>query len=371
MSFMVAGLGTIAQKIGMAAANMDEEDIEYLRKLAPDFSKNSKLIPIQVEEGVVRYIVGSHFLVYDTIARMGETVIANIKEGQEIDEPTLESIGQGFAEAIYELAEVFLSLSIAPEIQLDLIDPTRRDRIASPALLKEGRWDEYVGLLFDHAFKTGQPGFFQTLMDVKKGLTPDEYSFNKYNTKKDFDDAMNSFAGVKISEVDIARTMPFIINKAKRNIDKAERLFEKLTYEGGPVFEEDLVKEFHFAQKGTFIEQQELYLNYLAALSLARINNPNYSKFKKDLDKQIEERLGRKFAKALTEGKFTPFNYSETAEDKYNKSTKQMQKEGLISREPRVFPKDKLDAIYDVYERQEFSLVDNVDVMIELLNPYE
>ena len=371
MSFMVAGLGTIAQKIGMAAANMDEEDIEYLRKLAPDFSKNSKLIPIEVEEGVVRYIDGSHFLVYDTIARMGETVIANIKEGQEIDEPTLESIGQGFAEAIYELAEVFLSLSIAPEIQLDLIDPTRRDRIASPALLKEGRWDEYVGLLFDHAFKTGQPGFFQTLMDVKKGLTPDEYSFNKYNTKKDFDDAMNSFAGVKISEVDIARTMPFIINKAKRNIDKAERLFEKLTYEGGPVFEEDLVKEFHFAQKGTFIEQQELYLNYLAALSLARINNPNYSKFKKDLDKQIEERLGRKFAKALTEGKFTPFNYSETAEDKYNKSTKQMQKEGLISREPRVFPKDKLDAIYDVYERQEFSLLDNVDVMIELLNPYE
>jgi len=48
-----------------------------------------------------------------------------------------------------------------------------------------------------------------------------------------------------------------------------------------------------------------------------------------------------------------------------------MQKEGLISREPRVFPEDKLDAIYDVYERQEFSLLDNVDVMIELLNPYE
>ena len=371
MSFMMAGLGTIAQKIGMAIANMDEEDIEYLRKLAPDFSRNSKLIPIEVEEGVVRYIDGSHFLVYDTIARMGETVIANIKEGQEIDEPTLESIGQGFGEAIYELAEVFLSLSIAPEIQLDLIDPRRRDQIASPALLKEGRWDEYVGLLFEHAFRTGQPGFFQTLMDVKKGLTPDEYSFNKYNSRKDFEDAMNSFAGVKISEVDINRTMPFIINSAKRNIDQAERLFEKLTYEGGPVFEDDLLKEFHFVQKGSFIAQQEFYLKYQAALSLARINNSNYSKFKKDLDKQIEERLGRKFAKTLIEGEFTPFNYSKTAEDKYNKSTEQMQKAGLISREPRVFPEDKLDDIYDAYERQEFSLLDNVDVMVELLNPYE
>ena len=371
MSFMMAGLGTIAQKIGMAAANMDEEDIEYLRKLVPDFSRNSKLIPIEVEEGVVRYIDGSHFLVYDTIARMGETVIANVKEGEEIDETDLEAIGQGFGEAIYELLEVFLSLSIAPEIQLNLVDPRRRNQIASPALLKEGRWGEYVGLLFEYGMKTGQPGFFQTLMDVKKGLTPDEYSFNKYNTRKDFDDAMNSFAGVKISEVNISRTMPFIINKAKRNIDQAERLFEKLTYEGGPVFEDDLLKEFHFVQKGSFIAQQELYLDYQAALSLARINNPNYEDFKEDLDEQIEERLGRKFAKALIEGKFTPYNYSKTAEDKYNKSTEQMQKAGLISREPRVFPEDKLDDIYDAYERQEFSLLDNVDVMVEMLNPYE
>ena len=48
-----------------------------------------------------------------------------------------------------------------------------------------------------------------------------------------------------------------------------------------------------------------------------------------------------------------------------------MQKAGLISRKPRVFPEDKLDNIYDAYERQEFSLLDNVDVMVELLNPYE
>ena len=182
---------------------------------------------------------------------------------------------------------------------------------------------------------------------------------------------MNSFAGVKISEVNISRTMPFIINKAKRDIDQAERLFEKLTYEGGPVFEDDLLKEFHFVQKGSFIAQQEFYLNYQAALSLARINNSNYTKFKKDLDKQIEERLGRKFAKTLIKGEFTPFNYSKTAEEKYNKSTEQMQKAGLISRKPRVFPEDKLDNIYDAYERQEFSLLDNVDVMVELLNPYE
>ena len=81
--------------------------------------------------------------------------------------------------------------------------------------------------------------------------------------------------------------------------------------------------------------------------------------------------MGRKLAKALIEGEFTPFNYSKTAEDKYNKSTEQMQKAGLISREPRVFPEDKLDDIYDAYERQEFNLLDNVDVMVEMLNPYE
>lgn len=354
------GVGAAAQALGKALNNLDDEDVEQLRKLVPYFSENSLIIPINIEDGKAEYIDGSHFLVYDTISRMSQNVLNSVADGKEINEEMYKSLAKGFSGAIVEFIGPYASLSIFPEITKNLLVDAERDKIANPALLEQGRWDEYVGLLLGYALSTAQPAFFRQLNDVKKGLTPDEFSFNKYSNRKDFDDAMMALAGVKISEVDVAKTMPFIINNAKREMNTSNDLFEDLIVKGGSVPEEQLIKEYYAAQKGNFLAQQKLYIKYLSALSIASINNKQYRKFKRDLDEQLEDRLGSKVARRIIKGEFSPYKYRSTAEETFDLNTERMEDEGMIPSEGRSFPRRDLDRIYRDYDRADIYLLDNV-----------
>ena len=355
------GFGAILQELGKALNNLDDEDIEYIRKLVPYFSKNSLIIPIDVKDGEVNYIDGSHFLVYDTISRMSQTVLNSVADGKEIDEAMAKSIAKGFGEAFLEFSGSYASLSIAPELIFELSTESGRDRIANPELITTGRWGEYAEKLVNHVIEVAQPGFIQQLNNVKKGLTPDEFSFNKYSTRKEFDDALMALAGVKISRIDIGKTMPFIINDAKRAIERSEDLFEKLVYAGGSVPPQKLIEEYYYAQKGSFLAQQELFLKYVAALSLAQINNSGYQSFEADINKQIKDRLGRKQANRFRIGEFNPFKYSKKSEKYYNDETEKMFKQGYIPSEGREFPRDDLDLIFSRFNSANISLLMNAN----------
>ena len=102
--------------------DVTEDEIEALRRFAPEWSKNSTLVPIRDDNtGELKYIDFSHSNAYDLMARPFRTLALAINDASQNDQTVLAGFANGLNEAVTELASPFVAESIWTEALGDLV----------------------------------------------------------------------------------------------------------------------------------------------------------------------------------------------------------------------------------------------------------
>tara|TARA_R110000737_G_scaffold408_1_gene1459 strand:+ start:370 stop:5478 length:5109 start_codon:yes stop_codon:yes gene_type:complete len=348
---MAAGLPAMALAYGKAESGVDDEDIEAARRIMPDFAKNNFIIPIRKrtaeEGGGFDYMDGSHLFVYDTIHRIIPTVFGAAREGQATGRSIPASVASGIGEAIGELADPYLSLSIAPGLFADLFNNRKPNGalIANP----EDTWGNYAKDSFEYAFEKAQPGFMQQLSRLNQGGKAGEFAFDKYGNRQEFDDAMLGLMGLKVSSVNPTQSLPFIISDFKKSETSAKRLFTKITYQSGAVSAEDVKDAFTNSQRASFKAQQNLYRDYEA---LTRLGLD-----KRQARKQFKDRIGnRRMRSNIMRGIFTPYKPPKSARKNFDLATKKMIQSGAVVSPARYYPRVEINNQLSFYRRNRLNL---------------
>jgi hypothetical protein len=96
--------------------------MKALRRIVPEWSKNSTLIPTgRDENGYLKYIDFSYSNAYDTLIRPFNSVINSLAQGETTKDSLMKSLGTGMSDSLYEILEPFASESIYTEALLDLL----------------------------------------------------------------------------------------------------------------------------------------------------------------------------------------------------------------------------------------------------------
>jgi len=160
----VGGIPKIMQEGFKAMHDVDEEEIEALRRVVPEWSKNSTLLPMgRDKNGYLKYVDFSYSNAYDTLLRPFNTVLNAIAEGKNDETSLKQSLGEGLQESAVELLKPFTTESIFTEA---LVDSTIRRGIG-----REGRrvWDQaddpFIKIVkgFGHIAKSFEPGSYRQL----------------------------------------------------------------------------------------------------------------------------------------------------------------------------------------------------------------
>ena len=351
LASMTAGLPAIALAYGKAESGVDDEDLEAARRILPFYQKNNFLIPVSkrsaAEGGGFNFIDGSHLLVYDTISRIPLTVINSIKEGEDIGRGTPSSVLQGIKDSAIELSSSYLSLSIAPQVFLD-ISQNRKE--SGGAIAIEGdTWGNQARDMFNYAFEKAQPGFMQQLSRVMQGGEMGEFAFDRYGNRQEFDDAILGLMGLKVSKVNPTQSLPFIISEFKKADAASKRLFTRITYQSGAISAEDILDAYKNSQRASFTAQQNFYKDYEA---LKRLNVG-----RKQLLRQMKQRIGdKRIRRNITRGIFTPYKPPESAKRNFDLATKKMLNAGAQVSPERYYPTRELNSLLKFYARNNLNL---------------
>ena len=348
---MTVGLPAMALAYGKAESGVDDEDLEAARRILPEYARNNFIIPVSKrsaeEGGGFNFIDGSHLFVYDTISRIPFTVFNAIREGENIGRGTPSSVLTGIGEAAVDLSSAYLSLSIAPQIFLDI---TQNRKESGGAISVEGdTWGNQIKDRFNYAFEKAQPGFMQQLGRIAQGGEVGEFAFDKYGNRQEFDDAILGLMGLKVSKVNPTQSLPFLISEFKKAEANSKRLFTRITYQSGPVSAQDILNAYENSQRASYNAQQNFYKDYLALQKLG-VN-------KRELRKQIKQRIGdKKMKNNIRRGVFTPYKPPKSARRNFNLATKRMLNAGASVSPERYYPNREIINLLSFYKRNRLNL---------------
>ena len=159
--------------------NVTDEEMQSLRRMVPEWSKNSTLIPVgRDEKGYLKYTDFSYNNAYDTLIRPFQAVVNALNTGAGDKDSLMKALGTGMTDALSEVMKPYATESIYTEA---LIDSTIRRGIG-----REGRrvWNDaddigvrmLKGTL--HVAKSLQPGSiaqFKRIGDAVRGKTDEKY----------------------------------------------------------------------------------------------------------------------------------------------------------------------------------------------------
>ena len=143
------------------------DEMEALRRVVPEWSKNSTLLPMgRDKNGYLKYVDFSYSNAYDTLLRPFNTVFNAIAEGKNDETSLKQALGEGLQESAVELLKPFTSESIFTEA---LVDSTIRRGIG-----RDGRrvWSEaddpFVKIAkgVGHVAKSFEPGSYRQLVRI-------------------------------------------------------------------------------------------------------------------------------------------------------------------------------------------------------------
>ena len=175
----VGGVPYTLVQTAKAVHNVTDEEMQALRRMVPEWSKNSTLIPVgRDENGYLKYTDFSYNNAYDTLIRPFQAVVNALNTGAGDKDSLMKALGTGMTDALAEVMKPYATESIYTEA---LIDSTIRRGIG-----REGRrvWNEAddVGVRMLkgtlHVAKSLQPGSiaqFKRIGDAVRGKTDKKY----------------------------------------------------------------------------------------------------------------------------------------------------------------------------------------------------
>jgi hypothetical protein len=276
---------------------------EYQQNLAPGYQKNSQLLAItKAVKGKFKMVDLSTILPYDYVRRPWEA-LNNALANKELNNQNVDNFMMDlfFDEAgpMREFLDPFISTPIGLEAFIDVRRGYTKNGkriwgdLDDPATKRDKS--------FEYLYKQLEPGGITTLRQIYSAYTGIPYKGRVYDEQ---DVLMGLATGVKPYDVDVAKTLDFLINDYTRIRTKAFQASDlydlNQSNEGGAI--ED---EFKNIQRNIWREQRRIYRAFKTA---EKFGLSFY-----DIKKQLKERnISRKNIRKILNGDFVPLPFSET-----------------------------------------------------------
>ena len=259
---------------GMKALhNVTEDEMNALRKIVPDWSKNSVLLPMgRDKNNKLKYIDFSHANAYDTLIRPIQTVRNAIISGEEDAEKITASLTKGLLQAMAEVTQPFVSESIFFEAANDIISRGGRTRTGKLIYDQDESLGNKVRKVAMHTIQTQAPGSIAALERILRATADGERDilkqFDKYGNEYFLRDELPGIAGFRVVTADTNRAAPYIVTAYRKTIDRAKGPINTLVYRGGEIDPIDLTEAVIEANKRKFKLDREFYQKLQALKTL-------------------------------------------------------------------------------------------------------
>jgi len=321
-STVLGGLGTVIQKTAEYVTGVTEEEMNsFQRSFAPDFQKNSTLIPLTSPDadGKFKYYNFSYSNPYDSLVAPVNAIFGAIADGtlnkSSVDTIVMNALfsgivgGDGRKGAITEFLSPFITESIGTERAADVTLRRGKTPDGSIVYYPQDTGSVKIAKSINHIFGGLTPGAFTSAQRIWDGATG---RFTDYGTARNTKDEIAALlSGVRVEEAKPLASMPFIMTSYNRDKQNIRSKFSKDAYSARTSPEGKLASFKTYALE-TFLSQQAMYN------TLEDAKNLGISKSK--LTNILEDRLTKSETDSLLRGRFKAPTYSTEAFDSlYNR----------------------------------------------------
>ena len=295
----VGGIPKIAQESFKAMHDVSNEEMEALRRVVPEWSKNSTLLPMgRDKNGYLKYVDFSYSNAYDVLMRPFNTVMNAIAEGKNDEASLKESLGAGLQESAVELMRPFTEESIFTEA---LVDSTIRQGVG-----KDGRrvWSEaddpFIKIVkgVGHVSKSFEPGSYAQIKRLGNSLLG--RTDPVYGREYELFDELPGLAGFGIKQSDPERSLIYKTSDFSSSLKKSENLFTSPLLKGGRVDPNEIISRYQYSEQSRFQTLKKMAKDIEA---MRQLGMPDY-KIRKELAKR--RGLSKNVVSSLMLGVYTP-----------------------------------------------------------------
>ena len=261
---------TATVELAKTIYDVTEDEIAALRQFAPDWSKNSTLVPIRDDvTGELKYMDFSHSNAYDLMARPFRTLALSVQDARQNDQTVLAGFAKGLDEAVLELASPFVGESIWTEALGDLVGRGGRTRDGRLLYTDQTSFGDRKAIQFRHLLEALAPSYKQGVRLYQRATeTPTRTGELLTGKTAGISDEVLGFMGLRPIKVDPVKAMGFKIAEYQQGIRNARREFTGGFFgllRGGPIDENDVLKRYIASNRARFNVQKEMYKNITAA----------------------------------------------------------------------------------------------------------
>ena len=324
----VGGVPYSLVQTGKALHNVTDEEMESLRRMVPEWSKNSTLIPVgRDENGYLKYTDFSYNNAYDTLIRPFQAVVNALNTSGGDKDSLMKALGTGMTDALAEVMKPYATESIYTEAVLD--------SVIRGGVGREGRrvWSEaddigvrmLKGTL--HVAKSFEPGSYRQLVrigDAVRGKTDKKYG----ETFSPFDE-LPGLVGLRVQSSNPERAMRYMVTGFGKNLKRADNLFIGPLLRGGRVSPEQIVDQYKYSEQRRFAFMREMHKDIEAARALGMSDG----KIRKELEKR--KGLPKDAIRQVLAGIYKPKRPSEFFETRMRQINNDLnEKEGVDIQNP-------------------------------------
>ena len=331
MTAVTAALPYGAIKGSQAIFGVSNEEADAANDFVAPWAKDSQKIYFRdPETNELYYTDYSKNNVYDTLTRPFQTILRNIQEGMEDEEPLIKGFVQGIAEAAGNVAEPFVSESMFTEAFMDIYSRNGMTNEGVELYSEQTPDVEKVQRIFKHLGKTLMPTT-KPFERLGKAITKTPGSTGEMF---EVTPEIAGIMGWKPVKVDPERALGFYIYDFQRGISKARKEFTggpEGLLKGGPKTPQAVIERLFVANQASFNVQKEMLRHFQNAQKIGM----SRSRITKSLEKRG---IPESTIDDLFKGKFKFFFPSEAIQDRFKEISREggmpnpfLQSKGILS----------------------------------------
>jgi hypothetical protein len=334
-----------------AKNDVSDEEMNALRRIVPEWSKNSTLLPTgRDENGYLKYIDFSYSNAYDTLIRPFNSVINSFAQGETTKDSLMKSLGTGMADSLYEILEPFASESIYTEA---LLDSTVRRGIGRGGRRVWSEEDDFGVRAFKgvtHVANSLMPGSisqFKRLERATRGLAD-----KKYGQTFELQDEIPGLFGFRSIQSSPERSLKYMTTRFGSKLKKDDNLFIAPLLRGGRVSPQDIVNAYKYSEARRFATLKEMYQDIEAARTLGMSN----SKIRREMLKR--KGIKKTIINDLLKGNYSPKEPSDFFEKRIREINRDLnEKEGIEIENPYIVARPFIRKI--IVENRKINLLED------------
>jgi len=320
----VGGIPQALKQTMMAVHDVSNEEMEALRRVVPEWSKNSTLIPAgRDKDGYLKYQDFSYSNAYDFLLRPIRAVNNAINEGKDDGISLKAAMGEGLQDGFSELLQPFASESILSEA---VIDSVIRGGVGKDGRRVWGEEDEPFTKMIKamgHIGKQVVP-MGSTFKQLQRISLAGRDKTGEYGEEYKLKDELPGLFGFRITNSNPERSLQFKIGSFGSSLKKTENLFTTPLLKGGRISPQDILEGYQYSESRRFHVLKDMAKNIQAMRDLGMEDYKIEQKLK------ARKGLGKEVISDLMLGVYTPKSPSNFFIDRVGDINRDLnQKEGI------------------------------------------